>query len=158
MKGLQLLFPGELLPGSGLHYLKMMKLSPSDSNQVTRLVGFMEYGNALANLDKLLKLSNEDEIKVYDEIVKERDEFAVYTNLARRLEPTGGTSIYEPPQGDEDDFQRRGLPWMTALARVELGAMLAAFTEVKNPFMSTLPNELDAEPFREILFDGARVH
>ena len=47
---------------------------------------------------------------------------------------------------------------MTALARVEFGAMLATFTTVDHPFAATRPTSFDQFEFMEVLLDGARTH
>ena len=67
-----------------------------------------------------------------------------------------------------DDFSRHGLEWMLALARVELGAMLAGFTSHAEPFISLSPTTYKQErvktiPFGtaaygELLMDGLRAH
>lgn len=122
-----------------------------------RLVGFLEYGKALQNLDALISKCTVEELKAYDAIVKERDEFAVYTHLSRRLQP-GPSRLAEVPRDEDDSFERRGIRWLTALARVEYGSMLAAFTTVDHPFAATQPKAFDQFEFLSILLDGARVH
>ena len=47
---------------------------------------------------------------------------------------------------------------MTALARVELGAMLAGFTEHPNPFAAVMGKGYDIVEFKEMLIDGAKIH
>jgi hypothetical protein len=131
-------------------------LTPSDSRQVARLVGFLEYQNALACFDSLLKMSDTSEIAVYDELIRERPELAVHTNLSRRF-PTGSSTLNEPDEPGAT-FERRGLRWLTALARVELAAMLAAFTSVQNPFQQVGAGTFDIEEYRELLLDGSRCH
>ena len=123
---------------------------------VKRLVGFMEYGNALGNLDALIKMSSPEELKMLDDLVKQRDEFTVYTNLSRRVQR--GPSTLTEPDLDGDKFDRRGLAWITALARVELGSMLAAFTPARSPFESIAATPYDLPQYRELLLDGTRSH
>ncbi|HAY81884.1 MAG TPA: hypothetical protein DCY79_18940 [Planctomycetaceae bacterium] len=89
-------------------------------------------------------------------MLRERDEFVVYTNLSQRVEPKP-SAVSEPRIGD-DDFARRGLKWVTALARVELGSMLAAFTRVRRPYQATHPTKLDQAEFAKLLMDGVRTH
>lgn len=124
---------------------------------MARLVGFLEYGKALQNLDALIAKSTIEELEAFDAIVKERDEFAVFTHLSRRLQP-GPSLLAETPRGEDDKFERRGLRWLTALARVEYGSMLAAFTTVERPFATTEPKAFDQVEFLSLLLDGARVH
>lgn len=119
-----------------------------------RLVGYYEYGNALQDLDKLIEITSEEELYEIDEMVAEKDEFTVYTNLSRKLK-TGPTRLNEPL---ETDRERRGLRWVTALARVELGAMLAGFTDVPKPFEAVANPKFDMEQYQDLLLDGARTH
>ena len=132
-------------------------ISPQDNQQVARLVGFLEYGKALQLLDALVSRSTIEEIEAFDAIVKERDELAVFTHLSRRVQPAP-SRLEEPPQNANDDFERRGIRWLTALARVEFGSMLAAFTTVDHPFAATRPTAFDQFEFLSILLDGARTH
>ena len=102
---------------------------PSDDpNLIYRLVGYLEYAKALENFDKLAAMAKYEEMNAIDEIIKSEPEFTIYTNLSRALEQ-GRSSLGEKPNGPSDDFARKGFRWITALARVELGAMLAGFTE-----------------------------
>ncbi|MCA9165740.1 MAG: hypothetical protein KDA62_22285, partial [Planctomycetales bacterium] len=61
-------------------------ITAEDSRFINRLVGFQEYSNALQKLDRLSSLSTPEEFAVYDELVGQRDEFCIYTNLSRRWE------------------------------------------------------------------------
>lgn len=89
--------------------------------------------------------------------MKERPELAVATNLSRGL-PKRPSLLNEAPQDPGDQFVRHGLGWMTALARVELGAMLAGFSQVKRPFQQMAPVLYDTREYNELLLDGARTH
>jgi hypothetical protein len=92
-----------------------------------------------------------------DEIIKSEPEFTVFTNLSRRLEQ-GRSSLAEKPNGPNDDFSRKGFRWVTALARVEVGAMLAGFTDHPNPFAAVVGKGYDIAEFKEMLLDGAKLH
>ena len=83
------------------------------------MVGFLEYGQALANLTKFVDNATPDEVDLAEQIVRERDDLVVYTNVSRRVEKEPG-ALSEPPQGAADNFERRGLAWLMGLARVEL--------------------------------------
>jgi hypothetical protein len=131
-------------------------VSPDDSRMVRRLVGFLEYRHALMNLDSLVRMSAANELDVYDQLVKDRREFVVYTNLSRRVER--GPSSLSEPRVPGDNFERRGLRWITALARVELGAMLAAFTDVPNAFEAIAAPQFDGQEYQNLLLDGIRSH
>jgi hypothetical protein len=129
---------------------------------VGRLVGFYEYGNALMELDRLVMMLSESELAEIDKLVGEKDEFMVYTNLSRRVQSgpstldVGDDNVDRPV--DEKYEGRRGLAWVMALARVELAAMLAGFTEVPRPFEAVRPTHFDAQAYKEMMLDGARTH
>jgi hypothetical protein len=132
-------------------------LPKDDPYLINRLVGFLEYSKALESFDELASLAGYDEMTAIDEIIKSEPEFTVYTNLSRRLEK-GRSSLAENPNGPNDDFSRKGFRWVTALARVEVGAMLAGFTDHPNPFAAVAGKGYDLVEFKEMLIDGAKLH
>lgn len=134
-----------------------VSLSPNDARMAYRLVGFYEYGMAIQNLDRLIRQLSPAELATVNQMVAERDEFTVFTNLARRWQPEFGP-LSEPREQPEDDFARRGLDWVIALARVELGAMLAGFAGNTSPFELLSPSPFELHAYRELILDGARSH
>lgn len=132
-------------------------LPDDDPYLVNRLVGFLEYTKALESFDELAALAKYEEMKAIDEILKSEPEFTVYTNLSRRLEQ-GRSSLAETPRGPSDDFARQGFNWVTALARVEVGAMLAGFTNHPTPFAAVAGKGYDLVEYKEMLLDGAKLH
>lgn len=133
------------------------KLAPADRTLIFRLVGFYEYIKALEHFDRLIQMCDQDELKVIDDIIREKDEFAVYVNLSRRLQ-RGNSNLSETAADGEDNFERRGFAWVTALARVEVGAMFAGFTSVMSPFEWVRPSQMESAAYRELLEDGMRTH
>ncbi len=127
------------------------RLTPDDPQAVYRLVGYNEYLQALTNLDQLESSVSEIEWDQLDEYVRRRDEFVVRTGLAAELADPR-SAFDDPPQ------ERRGLAWVTALARLELGAMLAGFTDEPRPFERVGPTSFDMAAYKELLLDGARTH
>lgn len=132
-------------------------LPADDPYLINRLVGFLEYSKALENFDELAALATSAEMAAIDEILKSEPEFSVYTNLSRRLEQ-GRSTLAEIPLTRGDDFVRTGFRWVTALARVEVGAMLAGFTEHPNPFAAVAGTGYDLLEYKEMLIDGAKLH
>ena len=120
-----------------------------------RVVGYLEYGNALSNLDRLVHLSSEEELAAIDEIVRDHEEFTVYSNLSNQL-PTAQQS--GSPTNRVSTSARRGLAWVIALARVEFGAILAGFTDHPNPYMFVTPKAYDFKESIELLLDGVLSH
>jgi hypothetical protein len=125
---------------------------------VGRLVGFYEYANALDNLDRLVNLVSPSELAEIDKIVAEKDEFTVYTNLSRRLQRGPSSLGNAEAETQSDKYERRGLAWTMALARVELAAMLACFTRVPQPFEAVGPTDFDRAAYVELIQDGAKSH
>lgn len=112
---------------------------------------------ALRLFDSLLTQATPEEFQAINEIVSERDEFTVYSGLSRRsLGTARGFSVADDPAGK--NFERRGVVWITALARVELGSILAALTPVARPFDLTGPSEIERAAYAELLLDGAQSH
>jgi hypothetical protein len=120
-----------------------------------RVVGYLEYGNALDDLDRLVSMSSPEELNAINEIIRERDEFTIYSNLSNQL-PTNGAS--GSVSGQESVGTRRGLAWVIALARVEFGAIVAGFTPHPNPYMFVNPRAYDFRQSIELLLDGALTH
>jgi len=128
-----------------------------------RLVGFYEYGNALADLDKLVGLASEDDMEVIDEIIADRHEFDVFLALPDSFTPetSSEVKVIKPAKASQvtgNEFRQSGLAWVTALARVELGAMLAAFTEFPSPFKDVTPESFDYRNAMQLLLEGVTGH
>jgi hypothetical protein len=128
-----------------------------EPNLINRLVGFLEYTKALENFDQLEALANHDEMLAIDEFIKSEPEFTVYTNLSRRLEQ-GRSTLAEKPAMPGDEFSRKGFRWVTALARVEVAAMLAGFTGHPSPFAAVAGKGYDVVEYKEMIIDGAKFH
>src|SRR5262245_48692120 len=109
------------------------QLPPVNPQLVNRVVGYLEYSQALTNFDRLLEVATPSELSAMQSLIEDHPEFTIYTNLSQRFE-TGPTMLSERPEHTGDDFAHRGLDWMMALARVELGAMAAGFTTSTDPF------------------------
>jgi hypothetical protein len=128
---------------------------PQDPRLIYRIVGFIEYGKALELLDLFQREATPEELEIAEEIVRDQDQFIIFTNLSRHIE--GATVLSERPGEEGDDFSRHGLAWVMALARVELGAMLAGFSSHAKPFQAIRPTEYETEEYRELLTDGMRT-
>ena len=142
-------------------------LVPSqDPRLVYRIVGFVEYAQAVQHLDKFVEEATIAEFEAAEEVIRSQGAFRLDTNLSRKIE--GPSTLSERSPNPRDDFSRHGLEWMLALARVELGAMLAGFTSHAEPFLSLAPTTFKQErvktvPFGtaaygELLMDGLRAH
>ncbi len=129
---------------------------------VARVVGFLEYGKALENLDRLVSLCNEQELQAIDEIISDHDEFTVFTNLSGQMNLNPGN--LNPQQAavgtsaTQSGNERRGLAWVIALARVEFGAIVEGFTRHRAPFAYIRPGTIDFTQSLELLLDGVATH
>ena len=142
---------------SSVHTDSTARLPEQDSRFIGSIVGYDEYCECLRNLDHLLSLCDLSQLKSIDEYIKRKDEFAVFTNLARRFEKQR-SQLSEPKTRANDNFERRGLAWVMALARVEVGAMLAGFGNVQKPLLAVNPTVLEKTAYLELLYDGMRTH
>lgn len=122
---------------------------------VKRLVGYWEYFNALRNLDALAKTLKEGEREQLDEYLSKRSQFTIRTNLSEKYSKGQMTILADPPGAD---VEQRGLGWITALARIELGSMFAAYTKVPRPFEAVGPTLHDRKAYEYLLFDSIRSH
>lgn len=121
---------------------------------VKRLVGYSEYQKALEMLDKLSSTLSDQQRDEVDDYLKERNGYTVDVSLSTELEQ-GNSTLSDPEDVEKEQY---GLSWMTALARIELGAMLAAYTKIPRPFEAVRPGEKDIEAFRYLLLDAFRTH
>lgn len=137
--------------------IDMLYIPPLNPKLVNRMVGYLEYARALYLLDQLVKNCSPEELGVVEELILPRDEYAIYVNRSQILERESST-LSEQPIGSDDEFERRGLPWLTALARVELGALTAGFTDFPQPFAWIPPGKRDADEYAEVLLDSLRTH
>lgn len=130
---------------------------------VRRLVGFYEYGNALDDLDQLVSIATEDDRKVINEIVSDRPEFDIYLTLPESFSIGDGsesTVVTPVVRGESSgvEYRRSGLGWVTALARVEFGAMIAGFTDHPSPYENVTPQSHDYLNAMQLLLEGISGH
>ena len=132
-------------------------ISELDARLAMRIVGFLEYGRALELLDDLARRCTVDELEVIDGIIRDREEYTVFP-LAARV-PTNHRQASPSAEPEEDsDGGGRGLSWVTALARVELGAMLGGFTGHRTPYETVRPDWHDFDECLMLLVEGANAH
>lgn len=106
-------------------------------------------------LEPLVLMATTEQLRVIEEIVGSKDEYIVYSNLASQYASAGGDTAGKQAKGIHPG---RGLGWVMALARVELGAMIAGFTDRPEPFTVLPPTRYELPQFAEILFDSAKTH
>lgn len=134
--------------------------SAADPTIPYRLVGSFEYANAVRDLQRLVEQSSVQEIEVYNEILSKHPELSLYVGM----ELQGLASSDKKPESAREiadfdaQFKKSGLAWMLALAKVELGATLAAYTDSKKPFHEFAPTLFDRGEFTQILLEDCIAH
>lgn len=137
----------------------------SNAKILSRLVGYFEYEQSLAHFQRFLAAASPSELAAADELVQARDELAIYTNLARFVKParnkfaeSSENLLVESSDIVSDNYQRRGLPWLIALAWIEHQTALVGFTASPLPLTTDMPMPPNDGAFQELLVDGALVH
>ena len=130
-------------------------------------VGYLEYQMTLFHCDRLFELTNAGEQQLLMQLPARDDRLVVHSCLSRKYDPRtpaselrlGVPAVQEA--GALGPFERRGLVWMTALARVELGAMLVRATAQRQlrdlVTTSTTPDPEILDPDATVRRRAARV-
>lgn len=135
----------------------LVSLRIEDESILPRIVGFYEYHNALKLFDQLAAQSTEDEMKVYDAAIRKRPEFAIYVGQPSTA-LLGNDKLGTERVLFRRAFKQEGLSWVTALARVELGSMIAAFSNREDPFKEVAPTRFDNAEFNQLVAEGWESH
>ncbi len=121
-----------------------------------RVVGFLEYGNALDYLDRLASMSDEQDFAAIDSIIADHDEFAIFCELPGGFQiegdnrrSVGQTSV---PGG------KQGLAWLIGLARLEFGAIVSGYTEHPSPYQYVQPDRYAYAETMQLLLEGVDSH
>lgn len=122
---------------------------------VNRIVGTLEYISALRNLDFFLNSATREEMDAADRYVSSRPEFTIYSQLSERFRQQPAMAYFT---GSEPSAKKTGLMWVVALARMEVGGILATFSKHTNPFEIVGPTLWEMPAYRELLMDGAQTH
>lgn|GEM_PF-4869724 len=151
-------------------YYAISAFAPADQSIPYRLVGSFEYSNAIDSLEKLVASSTVEQIAVYDKILKERKELSYFSGmmiqgvtpeLVQKMaigDPNKPNAGGQALQEFNQNFQMQGLASMMALAKIELGASIAAYGEVKQPFSAFPPTAFDLEPFLNLMLEDVTAH
>lgn len=139
---------------------QITSFAKADPTLPYRLVGSFEYANSLDYLERLYAQSTPEQIQVYDKMLENRPEFSYFSGTSIAGLGGGVVAIKDPAEvvKFKDKFKKRGLFWMTALAKIELGATAAAYGKSKSPFEMFPPNRLDFEPFMQLMLDDTETH
>jgi len=124
-----------------------------------RVVGYLEYGNTLAKLDRLVSLSDTKDLEAIDAIIGDRDEFALFRELPPEFDPDlRSENQNDGREGSEPADAKLGLAWVIALARVEFGAIIAGFTTHPEPYVFVKPDTYAYRETMQLLLEGVVEH
>jgi len=70
----------------------------------------------LGSFDELIRIVSDDELKAIDEFAADHNSFTVFANLSIGVR-VGPRTLAEGRTNSEDNYSRRGLAWVMALAR-----------------------------------------
>ena len=130
------------------------QVSPADRTMVYRLVGSYEYRKSLELLDSLINNSSQEEIEIYNDIIKSRPEFSVYV-----LKSSLNNQKHSPAVRVTDGYEKKlGLFWLMALARIEVGGVLSAYSDVQRPFEILRPSAREMPAYKSLIKTDAAVH
>ncbi len=132
--------------GDYLTYTTQKVIAPADKTMIYRLVGSYEYTMALQYLEYLVNHSTMDEIKVYNKIIASRPEFQVYTQ----------PHLYSRQSSQYNVHQ--GIEWVLAFARLELAGVLAAYSDIPEPFEMLRPTVLERSALNQLVLSDTAVH
>lgn len=133
---------------------------PTDESIPYRLVGSYEYVKALDQFSRLIEKSTTDELQVYDRVLNDRAEFSFFNGINAAFEQLPDLTQATPVERNQfrDKFMKKGLPWMMALARIELAATSSLYGEVESPFEALVTTEFGVEQYLSILKDDVVAH
>jgi hypothetical protein len=125
------------------------RVTEENRSLIYRVVGYLEYANALRYLNELVSICSPDEIKAIDALIAGRSEFDVPGIPAAAAPDAAATSPTKPAP-------RRGLAWIMAFAQLELGGILATFDDNDMPYDEVDQGDFCDDEYRQLLMDAAR--
>ena len=140
--------------------------APQDDSIPPRIVGTQEYSTAIVYLEKLVGMSSEDEIEVYDKVIAQLPEFVFYSGMTARVEqpkPDADSKDKEmagakPQDGADNEFKKQSLAWLMALARVELNATRSMYTPGDGAFKISAGTKFGLLEYYHVLLDDVAAH
>lgn len=135
-------------------------LCESDLSIPFRFVGSYEYANALDNFNELVRICSADEVRVCDKMLNDRHEFTCFqgVNTAFREPPVLTRANPAERHRFHGRFQKGGLAWMMAPARIELGATLSMYGDQEFPCEFVANNSFGHEEYVELILVDIAWH
>ena len=137
-----------------------------DDSIPPRIVGTQEYSGALVFLEKLVDLSSEEEIKVYDKVIAQLSEFVFYSGMTAGVEQPKTVTDNEdedvieanPQDIAGNQFRKQSLAWLMALAKVELNATRAMYIPGDGAFKANAGDKFGLLEYYHVLLDDVAAH
>lgn len=122
-----------------------------------RLVGSNEYLNAIQNFTNLLANASPEEIETFNSVLGKQDEYSFSSGQhISELNNNGSKAVRDR---SDAGVKKHSLQWMLALARVEVGATLAMYTDLPNPFAYVAPpGNFGQKEYYAVLLDDVAAH
>lgn len=138
------------------------EFDPQDDTIPPRIVGTLEYSSAIAYFEKLVGLSNEEEIEVYDKVIAQLPEFIFYSGMTagvKQPQPvvTKDVAGADPSESLDSPFKKQSLAWMLALAKVELNATRSMYWPGDGAFMQQA-GTFGLVEYHHVLLDDVAAH
>lgn len=141
---------------------RSIQFPPSDKSVPYRIVGSYEYVNAIESLERLIAISNTEELATYDRFLEDRPEFTYFSGLAEQFGLPSGDLTKHPQfeiAGFKNRYEKKGLAAMLALAKVEIGATISMYGKSREPFNEFGPlGQLDYQQMISIIADDVHAH
>ena len=139
---------------------RQLKVQGADQMIPYRLVGSYEYGNSIGAFAQLLKISTPEEIEAYNNILNERPEFTYFNGVNNAFDERPNLAKADDIERTKfyDAFQKKGLSWMIALARIELGSTMSMYGTSATPFEDVFKSNFDIEATMMVLANDVASH
>ena len=138
-----------------------------DDSIPPRIVGTQEYSAAIVYLERLVGMSSEEEIEVYDKVIAQLPEFVFYSGMTagiKQLTPFAGNNPIQniaeakPQDVADSQFKKQSLAWLMALAKVELNATRSMYVPGNVAFIAKDDAEFGLQEYYHVLLDDVAAH
>jgi len=138
-----------------------------DDSIPPRIVGTQEYSTAMVYLEKLVGMSNKEEIEVYDKVIAQLPEFVFYSGMTagvKQLKPFAGKNPIKnvadanPQEVANSQYKKQSLAWLMALAKVELNATRAMYNQGAGAFTPKAGDNFGLLEYYHVLLDDVAAH
>ena len=134
--------------------------APEDGTIPYRLVGSYEYLIALESLEELMEITTPLEKFTINSLLFDQPEFSFYSGVVSELGVTASLVDADADEKTKFEFayRKNSLPWLIALARVELGATMSLYGTEQSPFSFFAPTTTGNREYAKLLADDLMTH